>query len=175
MINSVFQLYLIEKILQNIFSSRSTLSNSLNLWNIDALLSCVLLFITRYLIYNDRISFMHPSLWTANAVYGSSHKTYICLPLFLFFFPFTFLSYLGYDVCIKTYTTYYENMVNNRTGFKDRCTLKWNNHLENIILLIVSSPCKFSLPNTGNCGIIQLCIWFSKSYFIFSKDYNVVL
>lgn len=96
-------------------------------------------------------------------------------PFSFFFFPFTFLSYLGYDVCIKTYASYYETMVNNRTGFKDRCTLKWNNHLENITLLIVSSPCKFSLPNTGNCGIIQLCIWFSKSYFIFSKDYNVVL
>ena len=88
-------------------------------------------------------------------------------PFSFFFFPFTFLSYLGYDVCIKTYASYYETMVNNRTGFKDRCTLKWNNHLENITLLIVSSPCKFSLPNTGNCGIIQLCIWFSKSYFIF--------
>lgn len=94
---------------------------------------------------------------------------------FSFFFLFTFLSYFVYDICIKTYTTYYETVVNNRTAFKDRCTLKWKNCLENITLLIVASPCKCSLPDTGNCGIIQLCIWFSKSHFIFSKDYNVVL
>ena len=43
---------------------------------------------------------------------------------FSFFFLFTFLSYFVYDICIKTYTTYYETVVNNRTAFKDRCTLK---------------------------------------------------
>ena len=96
-INSVFQLYLIQKILQNIFSTWSTLSNSLDLWNIDALLSYILLFITRYLVHNDRISFLHLSLWAASAVYGSLHKTYRCPPFFPFynsiFFGMSFVSW----------------------------------------------------------------------------------
>lgn len=82
-----------------------------------------------------------------------------------------------YVICIMTHMTYCEAVVNNRTGFKDRCTLKWKNCLENIILLIVASPCKCFLPDTGSSGavIIQLCNRFSKCYSIFSKDYNVVL